>query len=661
LTLGALLGYGRAPLATGGQPARGTPAMSSAQPTMASPEAASGPRSAGQLGLAIAAIGVVFGDIGTSPIYALRETFRDEGGLPLGASTILGVPSVMFWSLVVIVTIKYVTIVLQADNRGEGGVLAISALAQRGARTRRQTALIFALSIVGLGLFYGDGLITPAISVLSAVEGLETAQPALAPYVLPITLAVLVGLFAIQRSGTARVGALFGPVMLVWFATLAVLGAAQIVQEPGILRALDPRWAVSLFATHHRHAFVALGSMVLAVTGAEALYADMGHFGRGPIRRAWLAVVFPALVINYLGQGALLLRQPAAAAQPFFGLAPEWLLYPLIGLTTLATIIASQALISGVFSLTRQAIQLGYLPRMTVRHTSASEMGQIYLPKVNWLLATGVLLLVLGFGDSSSLAAAYGMSVSGTMGTVTILAWIVAVTRWRWNAAVAALVFGFLLAVELTYTAANTLKIAHGGWFPLLIATAFAAIVLTWRRGRRVLAERIYGHGLEVDGFIDRLDGGRSRVAGTAVFMTARPELVPNALLHNLKHNKVLHERIVVMTVRTSDEPYVPPAEQVTVERLGKGFFRVIACFGFMDEPNVPAALGLAREQGLATDMMLTSSFLGRETLIASPKPEMGPLQERLFILLSAGAQSATAYFRIPPDRVVELGTQVEI
>jgi KUP system potassium uptake protein len=635
--------------------------MSSAQPTVAPPDAGVGHTRAGELGLVIAAIGVVFGDIGTSPIYAIRETFRQEGGLPLSIGTILGVPSVMFWSLMVIVTIKYVTIVLQADNRGEGGVLAISALAQRGTRTPKQTALILALSIVGLGLFYGDGLITPAISVLSAIEGLQTAQPALEPYVLPITVAVLFGLFAIQRSGTARVGALFGPVMLIWFGTLAALGAGQIAQEPGILRALDPRWALDLFATQGWHAFVALGSMVLAVTGAEALYADMGHFGRGPIRRAWLLVVFPGLLINYLGQGALLLREPAAVAQPFFGLAPEWALYPLIGLTTSATIIASQAMISGTFSLTRQAIQLGYLPRMTVRHTSASEMGQIYLPKVNWLLATGVLLLVLGFGDSSSLAAAYGMSVSGTMGTVTILAWIVAVTRWRWNPLAAALVFGTLLGVELVYVAANTLKIVHGGWFPLLIAATFAAVVLTWRRGRRVVAERLYGHGLGLDGFIGRLDSTHNRVAGTAVFMTARPELVPNALLHNLKHNKVLHERVIVMTVRTSDEPYVSPAERVTVERLGKGFFRVIACFGFMDEPNVPAALQLAREQGLATDMMTTSFFLGRETLIASPRPEMGPVQERLFIVLSAGSQSATAYFGIPPDRVVELGTQVEI
>lgn len=637
--------------------------MSSAQPTVAVPGEQDGRTHAraSQLGLAVAAIGVVFGDIGTSPIYAMRETFRHDGGLGLSDATILGVPSVMFWSLFAVVTIKYVTIVLRADNRGEGGVLAIAALAQRGAETPRQTALILGLAIVGLGLFYGDGLITPAISVLSAVEGLQTAQPALEPYVLPLTVAVLLGLFAIQRTGTARVGALFGPVMLVWFATLAVLGLCQIAQQPGILRALDPRWAVGLFTTHGWHAFAAMGSMVLAVTGAEALYADMGHFGRGPIRRAWLFVVFPALVVNYLGQGALLLHDPAAAAQPFFGLAPEWLIFPLIGLTTVATIIASQALISGVFSLTRQAIQLGYLPRMTVRHTSASEAGQIYLPKVNWLLAMGVLLLVLGFGDSSSLAAAYGMSVSGTMGAVTVLAWIVALMRWQWHPVLAALVFGSLLAVELAYIAANTLKIIHGGWFPLLIAAAFATVVLTWRRGRRVVAEQIHGHGLGLDSFIERLGSSHIRVAGTAVFMTARPELVPNALLHNLKHNKVVHERVIVMTVRTSDEPYVPPAERVTVERLGKGFFRVVACFGFMDEPDVPAALDQAREYGLATDPMATSYFLGRETLIASPRREMGPFQERLFIVLTAGAQSATAYFRIPPGRVVELGTQVEI
>ena len=611
--------------------------------------------------LMLGAIGVVFGDVGTSPLYTMREVFGPHHGIVLNAESVLGLLSVVFWSLMIIVTIKYVSIVLRADNRGEGGVLAIAALAQRDARTPRQTALIVVLAIIGLGLFYGDGLITPAISVLSAVEGLQTAQPALEPYVLPITVAVLLLLFAIQRGGTARVGALFGPVMLLWFATLTVLGLGQILQEPRILHALDPRWAVNLFATEHWHAFVAMGSMVLAVTGAEALYADMGHFGRGPIRRAWLAIVFPALLINYLGQGALLLHDPATVAQPFFGLAPSWLLYPLIGLTTVATIIASQALISGTFSLTRQAIQLGYLPRMTVRHTSATEAGQIYLPKMNWLLALGVLLLVIGFGDSSSLAAAYGMSVSGTMGTVTILAWIVAVMRWRWHPLLAALVFGVLLAVEAAFIAANTLKVAHGGWFPLLIAAAFATIVLTWERGRRVVAEQVYGHGLTLDSFIDRLGPSHVRVSGTAVFMTARPELVPNALLHNLKHNKVIHERVIVMMVRTSDEPYVSPTERVTVERLGKGFFRVVACFGFMDAPDVPMALQQAREQGLATDPMTTSYFLGRETLIATPRRGLGPFQERLFIVLSAGAQSATAYFRIPPGRVVELGTQVEI
>jgi KUP system potassium uptake protein len=609
----------------------------------------------------VAALGVVFGDIGTSPIYALKETFGEAGGLIPSEATILGVLSVMLWSLIAIVTVKYVTIVLRADNNGEGGVLAISALAQRGSRSPAHSAVILCLAIAGLGLFYGDGLITPAISVLSAVEGLETAQPALAPFVLPLTLVVLFVLFAIQYRGTAQVGALFGPVMLIWFATLAVLGLAQIVQHPGILRAVDPRWAYALFASQGWAAFAALGTMVLAITGAESLYADMGHFGRGPIRNAWLAVVLPGLMLNYLGQGALLLHDEAAIEHPFYHLAPEWLLYPLIGLTTLATIIASQAVISGVFSLTRQAIQLGYLPRMSIRHTSPHEIGQIYIPRVNWMLAVGVLALVLGFGSSSDLAAAYGMSVTGTMGTVTILASFVAVTRWRWPVPAVALVFGAIFSIELAYILANTLKIPHGGWFPLVIALAFGVVVVTWRRGRRVVAEKLSGHGLSVESFIEHLDTRHARVAGTAVFMTARPALVPNALLHNLKHNKVIHERVIVMTVRTVDVPYVPRDRRVQVERLGRGFFRILVTYGFMDQPDVPEALEHAREHGLAVDMMLTSIFLGRETLIPSPSPELGPLQERLFISLSHAATSATAYFRIPPDRVVELGTQVEI
>ncbi|MFO1069204.1 MAG: potassium transporter Kup [Geminicoccaceae bacterium] len=611
--------------------------------------------------LVIGAIGIVFGDIGTSPIYAIKETFGDSGRMPLNEPTVLGVLSVMFWSLIVIVTIKYVAIVLRADNRGEGGVLALSALAQRGGGSKTRRWVIMGLAVAGLGLFYGDGLITPAISVLSAVEGLETVQPGLERWVLPLTVVLLFGLFAIQRFGTALVGALFGPVMLLWFSVLALMGLVQLVQHPDILRALDPRWIVHLFRTEGFAAFAALGAMVLCVTGAEALYADMGHFGRRPIRVAWLGLVLPALVLNYFGQGALILRVPQAVEHPFFHMAPAWTTVGLVILATFATIIASQAVISGVFSLTRQAILLGYLPRMTVRHTSAHEVGQIYIPKVNWLLAAGVLALVLGFGSSNALASAYGMSVTGAMGTVTVLAAIVAVTMWRWPVWVAALVFGPLLAVELAYVAANTLKIPHGGWFPLAVGLGFALLVMTWYRGRRIVARHVYGGALALSTFIDTLSSPQNRVAGTAVFMTGNTDVVPNALLHNLKHNKVLHERIVIMTVRTTDEPHVPPAERVEVERLGKGFFRVRARFGFMDSPDVPATLELCREHGLAIDPMLTSFFLGRETLIPSPRPEMSRVQERLFIAMTAAAESATAWFAIPPDRVVELGTQVEI
>ena len=612
--------------------------------------------------LALGALGIVFGDIGTSPLYTIKEAFGVAGGLTPNGDTVLGVLSLVFWSLVLVVTVKYVWLIMRADNRHEGGVLALTSLALRAAvASRRLQRVTVALSIAGLSMFYGDGLITPAISVLSAVEGLEVAAPVLGPYVVPISLVVLVALFLVQQFGTGRVGSIFGPVMLVWFTVLAVLGLIQIVHNPAVLYALDPRWGARLFMHQGGLAFVALGAIVLAVTGAEALYADMGHFGALPIRASWLSLVFPALVLNYYGQGALILADPQSISNPFYHLAPTELQIPLVCLATLATIIASQAVISGVFSLTRQAIQLGYLPRMTVRHTSATEQGQIYIPRMNWLLLVGVVGLVLGFRSSSNLAAAYGITVTGAMAVDAILASVVAARLWRWGKLPAGLLFGVLLCLDLTYFSANTLKIPSGGWFPLVVAAFAAFIIVTWRQGRRVLWNRLYAQALPVSSFLDKMNGSAQRVAGTAVFMTGNPDVIPNALLHNLKHNKVLHERVLLMRVDTMDEPSVRDVDRISVDRLGKGFFKLEVRYGFMDQPDIPRALEMCREHGLAIDPMLTSFFLGRETLIASDNPEMGPVRERVFIFLQGIAVAATAYFGIPADRVVELGTQVEI
>jgi KUP system potassium uptake protein len=611
--------------------------------------------------LVLAALGIVYGDIGTSPLYTLREAFGHAGGLHLSEPAVFGVLSLVFWSLVLIVTLKYVVLILRADNRGEGGVLALGTLAARAVpRMPALCALIPTLTVAGLALFYGDGLITPAISVLAAVEGLETAAPALEPYVVPLAMLVLLGLFVIQSRGTATVGTFFGPVMLVWFATLGVLGLAQIAQNPGVLAALNPAYALGLFGHAGWQAFVALGAVVLAVTGAEALYADMGHFGPAPIRLAWFGLVLPGLVLNYFGQGALVLREPAALEHPFYHLVPEWGLWPLIGLATCATIIASQAVISGVFSLTRQAVQLGYLPRMTVRHTSATEIGQVYLPRVNWLLMVGVLLLVASFGSSGNLAAAYGISVTGAMAIDSVLAGLVAAWRWGWGPA-AAVVFGTFFLLDFAYFAANALKIPAGGWFPLVVAAAFAYVVVTWRRGRRAVWDKLYAHALPIGSFLDRLDPALIRVQGTAVYMTGDPEVVPMALLHNIKHNQVLHEQVVLMTVRTRDIPYVPEQQRIEVAALGKGFHRVAVSYGFLDQPDVPQALALCRARDLRADPMRTSFFLGRETLIPTPSPPLGPVEGRVFTWLSSGNLSATNYFRIPPERVVELGTQIEV
>ena len=612
--------------------------------------------------LVVGAIGVVYGDIGTSPLYTMREAFG-LGGLPLDEATVLGVLSLVFWALLVVVTLKYVAVIMRADNQGQGGVLALATLALRGLRAggrRQQVAIV--LAMVGAALFYGDGIITPAISVLSAVEGLKVATPAFEPYVVPIAIAILVGLFLVQRRGTGGVGKLFGPVMCVWFATLAVLGLWQILADPSVLRALNPIYAVTLFASHGWQAFVALGAVVLAVTGAEALYADMGHFGRWPIRFAWFSLVLPALLLNYFGQGALLIRDPGAVVNPFYLLAPPWALYPMVVLATWATVIASQAVISGAFSLTRQAIQLGYLPRLEIRHTSEQEIGQVYLPRVNWALMIAIVAVVVGFGSSSELAAAYGIAVVGAMIIDAILACIVAVTLWRWHPVAAGLAFASFLAVDLAFFSSNALKIPAGGWFPIAFAAAVFALMSTWRTGREALFQRLYRGAPSLRSFLASLARRPLvRVPGTAVFLTGNPDAVPRALLHNLKHNKVLHERVVVLKVQTEEVPQVPESERVQVEHLGGNFHRVLLRYGFLEHPNVTAALMQCQLGAPEPTYMDTSFFLSRESLIPSDHPDLQPWREQIFMQMANTALDATRYFRLPPDRVVEIGSQVEI
>ena len=528
---------------------------------------------------------MVYGDIGTSPLYTMREAFGARGGLPLGEAAVLGVLSLIFWALVLVVTIKYVAVIMRADNQGEGGVLALVSLVLRGVRAggRRQRVAIV-LAMIGAALFYGDGILTPAISVLGAVEGLKVATPAFEPYVVPAAVAILTGLFLVQRRGTGGVGVLFGPVMCLWFAVLAVLGVAQIVASPSILGALNPAHAIGLFGTHRWQAFVALGAVVLAVTGAEALYTDMGHFGRRPIRLAWLGFVLPALLLNYFGQGALLLRDPGALANPFYHLAPPWALYPMVVLATAATIIASQAVISGAFSLTRQAVQLGYLPRLEIRHTSAREIGQVYLPRVNWLLMAGVVTVVIGFGSSSALAGAYGIAVVGAMIIDAVLAFAVALLLWRWRPWLAGLAFAAFLLVDFAFLGASTTKILQGGWFPILLAALVLLLMSTWRRGRRSVFDRLYRQAPALPSFLASMKRQPpTRVPGTAVFLTNNLDVVPRALLHNLKHNQVLHERVVMLRVVTEDVPRVPRSERVQVEHLGANVHRVLVRYGFME------------------------------------------------------------------------------
>ena len=610
--------------------------------------------------LVLAALGIVFGDIGTSPLYTLKECFSPLYGLAPSTGNVLGILSLIFWSISLVVSLKYVAYVLRADNRGEGGVMALMALAKR-ARPRWRYGLMI-IGIAGASLFYGDAVITPAISVLSAVEGLAVVAPQFETYVLPLALTVLVALFLLQRFGTARVGALFGPVMVLWFGTLAGLGVWQILQNPEVLKALNPVHAVVFFVEHRTAAFLALGAVVLALTGGEALYAVMGHFGRRPIRWAWFGLVLPALTLNYFGQGALLLANPAAVENPFFNLAPSWGTLPLVVLATAATVIASQAVISGAYSLTRQAVQLGYCPRVDIRHTSEREIGQIYIPVVNWALLAAVVLVILVFGTSSSLAAAYGIAVTGTMVLTTMLAFVVSRYRWHWPLWASLLVTGFFLTLDLSFFSANILKVLDGGWLPLLMGLLIFTLLTTWKRGREILYERLFADELPLDDFIGNLEAyPPTRVEGTAVFMTGSTEGIPHALLHNLKHNKVLHQRVVLMTVKNLDEPYVNDDTRVHIRQLSPSFWQVVARYGFKESPSIPQVLALCAEQELEFEEMDTSFFLSRETLVSTRRPGMARWREKLFAIMSRNATRVTDYFHIPANRVVEMGTMVEI
>jgi KUP system potassium uptake protein len=615
----------------------------------------------GLLKLTVGAIGIVFGDIGTSPLYAFRETFAGHHPLPVDRLHILGVLSLIFWSMMIVVTLKYVTILMRADNKGEGGSLALLALISRKTERARWGTVIVLLGVFACALFYGDSMITPAVSVLSAVEGLVVVEAGLSRWVLPIAVAILVGLFMIQRHGTAAVGALFGPVVGVYFLTLTVLGLISISNAPGVVVALNPWWAVQFFIEEKFLAFVAMGSVVLAVTGAEALYADMGHFGRRPIRAGWIYFVLPALMINYLGQGALLIADPSAIHNPFFLLAPEWFRLPLVLIATAATVIASQAVISGAFSVTQQAIHLGYIPRLKITHTSAAAASQIYIPAINWALMVMVILLVLVFQTSSNLTAAYGIAVTGAMFIDTCLLAVVLFALWGWNRWWAALLLILFFLVDAAYFAANLLKVPSGGWFPLMIGLIAFTFLTTWAKGRRLLARQLKQGDIPLHLFIKSACNSATRVPGTAVFMTSQADGVPHALLHNLKHNKVLHERSVFLKVAIEDVPYVPVENQVEVEDLGNGFYRVVLHFGFMQEMNVPDALATIDQCGFPFRMMETSFFLSRQTPLVSSMRGMAIWREKLFAWMMRNAESPMEFFGLPPNRVVEMGSQVKI
>jgi len=615
------------------------------------------------LPLAVGAVGVVYGDIGTSPLYTLRTAFTGSYGLALTPANVLGVLSVIVWALVIVVTLKYITLIMRADNRGEGGILALTALVSRGTEDReRMRWWLVGLGIFGAAMFYGDGMITPAITVLGAVEGLGVIAPALHPFIVPISVLILVALFAVQRTGTARLGAIFGPVMAVWFVALGALGGIEIARNVEVLSAFDPMYAVRFVQGNVGVAFVAFGAVVLAVTGTEALYADMGHFGKTPIRRAWLFFVMPALLLNYFGQGALILSDPSTIQNPFYLLAPAWARVPLLVLATLAAIIASQAVISGAFSLTRAAIQMGYCPRLTILHTSERAIGQIYVPFINWMLLIAIIALVVGFRNSDNLAGAYGIAVTMAMLIDSILIFVVMRRLWDWPVWVSVLITTPLLLIDMTFLASNALKIPEGGWFPLLIGGVVFTLLTTWKRGRSLLMKRLAEDAMPLDLFIQSIEASPpQRVSGTAIFLTSTPNRVPHALLHNLKHNKVLHERVVFLTIVMRDIPYVPDEDRGEVSDLGCNFYRLMADYGFKDDPDIPELLEDCGRKGFAFDMMETSFFVSRETLIATVSPGMALWREKLFVSLSKNATKASEFFHVPTNRVVELGTQVEL
>ena len=627
------------------------------------PRAPADIRRQGLAALTLAALGVVYGDIGTSPLYTVKEIFAPATGVALNAANLIGAVSCMFWALMLVVTLKYVTLILRADNRGEGGGLALTALAAHAVAGRpvlRNVLLL--LGVFGATLFYGDSVITPAISVLGAMEGLEIATPALKAYVVPISLAILFGLFLVQRHGTAAVGRVFGPVIALWFVTLAVTGVIQIAEQPAILAALDPRQAAAFLAARGWQVFAAVGAIVLTITGAEALYADMGHFGRRPIQLAWTGLVLPALALNYMGQGALLMADPSAIENPFYKMFPPALIWPALGLATLAAIIASQAVISGAYSMTRQAIQLGFLPRMTVRHTSANEAGQIYVPAVNWALLAGVIAAVLFFGSSSALAGAYGIAVTLTMLITTVLTYFVVREGWRLPAPLAIGATLFFLALDALLVAGCVVKFFDGGWFPLALGALLFVVMSTWYRGRALMLDAIHSDGIELRTFIDGLHtDSLTRAKRVAVYAVADAGTVPQALLHNLKHNQVLHERNVIVTVRFHDVPWIAADNCAQTESLGRGFWRVTLNFGFMNTPDVPKALKLCAAQGLPIPPFETSYFLSRETIVPTGSAGLAVWRERLFAAMSRNAGSVAGYFRLPDNAVVELGTRVQI
>ncbi|WP_020483898.1 potassium transporter Kup [Methylomonas sp. MK1] len=613
--------------------------------------------------LALSAIGVVFGDIGTSPLYAVKEVFH--GGLPTDATHVLGVLSLIFWAITLVVTTKYAIFIMRADNKGEGGIMALMALALHGSKDNpKRKAFIVTIGLLGASLFYGDSMITPAISVLSAVEGLQIVAPRLEHYVLPITIVVLSVLFFIQTKGTGKVGRMFAPIMCFWFATLGILGAVNIVQHPDVLMAVNPYYAVSLLFELGWKGFLIMGAVVLAITGAEALYADMGHFGLKPIRRAWFGFVFPALLLNYFGQGALLIGNPHAIENPFYLMAPNWALYPMLILSTLATVIASQAVISGAFSVTRQAIQLGYCPRMNVRHTSGDEMGQVYLPAVNWLLMVSVFVLVLSFRSSSALASAYGIAVTGTMIVDTILAFIVIQALWQWNKPTSITFLSIFLIIDLLFLSSNSLKIPHGGWLPLVVGTVFFLIMTTWIKGKELLARYLDEKRVLFEELDERLkDRPLVTVPGTAIYMARSVHGVPQVLLHNLEHNHVMHEKLIVLTIVTREEPYVDEAHRVKIRMFGDsgGFYRVKLYFGFQEEQDVRRALQLCRHEGLDIDQKTVSFFIGSERLSFRRKSPMPKWRRSLFSFLTHNSTSAIEYFKIPVERVIELGIRIEL